>query len=1109
MEKPKASQKHGLTQIPEATDPGITLPIYEDDLSGGDPNQPQKLGSYRVRAGKFSNTLSNLLPTISAKLHHSRKASGTPKHPPETVLSGSSSENTSQSQVSLSGQITPPEPTQAFADDFAGQHEDALFGPTAPPGRNSGESFSFNLNGHALHPSSSNTVSRTRNNTVSSQVTSFSAVPSASGNLWSNNNPSHNDMHTNSGLPAGPFAATVSPLNDYSSNAYFEMAKSGGAHPTNHQNSSNLTVPGMGAGNAPGASAGTAGIWNSRQRSHSNASSIYTDAPIYENLTQNRSRASTFGVGLEPAPAVSNTIPPTIQHIQSGPTVIDDVDPRSINWVTTDPSVPAINQISNLLPTNTVSISNVYSLQQQQPQLSNAINLTSTSLATLCLRFGNVTSARTLKRINMAIVEFDSVESAMRAKDALHGKEVSLVGAPSFVSFAKVLPMHQQAMSSSHSLNSGSTVGPQSLLQEQLYNGSVTFQQQGNVSIPVLNGPAQQQALNQSHSQTQQPQLQAQQQQQHRSSSSNANSNHHPGSSHGNSEKEPCPFPLPPPGIAEYIHALEDTISSFGTSHDSAQTRKVVKNAIVNRRTADTADFGPLPDPLPNREFDAPKLREIRKAIDLNSMSDIEIEQLVIAMLDELPELCSDYLGNTIVQKLFEHSSVVVKDIMLRQTNKYLTSMGVHKNGTWACQKIITMANTPRQKMLVVKGVEKYCTPLFNDQFGNYVTQCVLKFGFPWNNFIFEHIISNFWTIAQNRYGARAVRACLEAHDLITREQLLVLSGMIVLYTEYLATNSNGALLVTWFLDTCTLPHRHSLLAPKLATNIVELCCHKLASLTVLKVLNYRGDDRAKRLILDTIFGKKESDVPSPHLGQILSDTNYGPTFLYKVLTMSLLEGDVRVHVVQQLRRALLEINPTSQHRRLMEEVGLGGTAVVPSTAPSVSMPSKHRPSMSHVFSPEGVGHMRNMSVGSNLSSGSRPRALSNSALGAIPATAGLQNVGNPGSAATNPIAQNQKLGIPGGFYNYPGGFPVSGGNSRGGLPIVGDDLTSQFDMLSLQNTTQISLPQLSMSNSGGTYNTNNNSISNGSSSNGNGNGNNYLKPGNSNSGNMYGMFGS
>lgn len=408
MEKAKPSQKQSLTQIPEAIDPGIILPLYEEELHSNDPSQPQKLGSYRVRAGRFSNTLSNLLPSISAKLHHSRKTtSGTSKHAPDAALSGSSSEDASRSQISLSRQITPPEATALSSVDSSQlggplpEDTSSFFAPLGA--RNSGDSFSFSAANNGIHPS--NPLSRTRNNTVSSQVTSLSGMPQTAGSLWSTNT-SPNEQHVLSSTNAMNTASfsAASPVNEYSSNTYFDVKTVG--NPPN--NSSSLTVPAPANGN----------IWGARQRSHSNASSIYTDAPVYDNIGVNRSRASTFGLGLDQPQIILNNAPPARQHSPPTPAVADDIDPRSINWVTTDPTVPAINQISTLLPTNTVSISNVYSLQQQQPQLSNAINLTSTSLATLCLKFGNVISARTLKRINMAIVEFDSVESAMRAKEA-------------------------------------------------------------------------------------------------------------------------------------------------------------------------------------------------------------------------------------------------------------------------------------------------------------------------------------------------------------------------------------------------------------------------------------------------------------------------------------------------------------------------------------------------------------------------------------------------------------------------------------------------------------------------------------------------------------------
>lgn len=1091
-----------LSNIPEIIDPGITIPIYEEDYqpisndgsssssTQVDQQQPQKLGSYRARAGKFSNTLSNLLPSISAKLHHSKKA---PQGKTGEDLSNSSS---IESTVGSKNIHNTPAKNKSFIPSFGTvtlerngnltppQEMDKLVhfpesGYLMNPPRTSNDSFTFGQN-------TSNKISRTRNNTMTSQITSMSSTapnPTSSSIIWSTN-PSPNDplqqhlFQQFNGSTTNSNMISTSPLHEYSTNtAYFDSIIPSGVTPAG------VSIPNNAAG-APTGSMSNNGIlsnsmstpngktlgipnsmWsnnnlNNRPRSHSNASSIYTDAPLYEQAPRSRATSAyTLSQGQ------ANTLPDT-------PLIEDDVDPRSINWVTTDPIVPPINQISNLLPTNTISISNVFSLQQQQPQLLNTINLTSASLATLCSKYGTVISARTLKSLNMALVEFESVDSAIRAYEALQGKEVSVIGAPSSVSFAKVLPMHAQpphVMVSPMTGMNGSENMQQPLLQEQLFNGTVSFQQQGNVSMPVFN-QQQPQPQQPQQSQTSAPPAPQQQQQQDQHAGLQLSQNFNHSFTHVSpNDKEQCPFPLPPPSFSEQEASLKDTLDSFETPYDQTQTTHIINNALKHKGTAETNNFGPLPDPMTTRDFDAPKLRELRKNIDANLLSDLEIEQLAMAMLDELPELSSDYLGNTIVQKLFTHSSDIIKDIMLRKTSKYLTSMGVHKNGTWACQKMITMARTPRQIMLVTKGVENYCTPLFNDQFGNYVIQCVLKFGFPWNSFIFESIIANFSTIAQNRYGARAVRACLEAHDIITTEQTLVIGAMIVLYAEYLATNSNGTLLVSWFLDTCTLSHRHSILAPKLFSHIVELCRHRLASLTVLKVLNYRGDDTVRNDILDEIFGDLTSDEPAQALHQILCDTNYGPTFIYKVLTMSLLEGDVRANVVKKVRQVLLETTPSQQHRRLMEEVGL-----MPANASSQSGQGKHRSSISQVFNQDGT-HLRGLSVSSVRSNGSRHNNL-------VPTTSSGQVSAQTTNSATNNNTNNTNNTINNnnnnnnmgwnpnatGYMNYPGMFPTYHPN---GYPVNNDDISSQFDMLTMNNSTHLSLPQLSLTNQNNTTN--------------------------------------
>lgn len=57
----------------------------------------------------------------------------------------------------------------------------------------------------------------------------------------------------------------------------------------------------------------------------------------------------------------------------------------------------------------------------------------------------------------------------------------------------------------------------------------------------------------------------------------------------------------------------------------------------------------------------------------------------------------SDYIGNTVVQRFFEKCSQDTKTLMLRHIGPHLAAGGVHKNGTWAVQKIIDNIKTPEQ----------------------------------------------------------------------------------------------------------------------------------------------------------------------------------------------------------------------------------------------------------------------------------------------------------------------------------------------------------------------------------------------------------------------------
>ncbi|KAI9713652.1 MAG: hypothetical protein M1812_006624 [Candelaria pacifica] len=495
---------------------------------------------------------------------------------------------------------------------------------------------------------------------------------------------------------------------------------------------------------------------------------------------------------------------------------------------------------------------------------------TVTSLNVLFKPYGPIESTRVLTYKNCGFVNFEHVESAISAKNLLSGKELFPGNGPIRIGYAKA--------------PTASTTG--------------TPGHQGTFSSPSPD-----------------PFLS------NRAESKGVNENGTAGGSAQLYGSRPASA-APKSGIFELQDMQNEMLGivrEFGASEDDQiRIQQSIQQAI--RFEMYEPEIPAVPEPSPNRLHDAPRLRDTRKRIDNSSCSQAEIEEIAMGMLPEIAELSSDYLGNTVVQKLFEFCSEDVKEAMLNEITPHLAEIGAHKNGTWAAQKIIDVARTPSQMSVIVDSLRPYTVPLFLDQYGNYVLQCSLRFGHPWNNFIFETMLTRMWDVAQGRFGARAMRACLESHH-ATKDQQRMLAAAIALNSVQLATDPNGALLLTWFLDTCTFPRRRTVLAPRLVPHLVQLCTHKVAYLTVLKVINQRNEPDARDIVLKALFFSENDNT----LEDILSDQACGATLIFKVLTTPFFDENLRSDVVQNVRNVLtrLKAQPSQGYKRLMDEVGL------------------------------------------------------------------------------------------------------------------------------------------------------------------------------------------
>ncbi|KAI2790349.1 Pumilio domain-containing protein [Penicillium oxalicum] len=484
------------------------------------------------------------------------------------------------------------------------------------------------------------------------------------------------------------------------------------------------------------------------------------------------------------------------------------------------------------------------------------VSTTVTSLDAIFGMYGKIESTRVLTHKNCGFVNFERIESAVQAKSLLNGKEIFPGAGPVRIGYAKVPGTSATGTPGANGIQSSPTPDP---------------------NFKSAMAP---EALDQSSKFGAVPKI---------------------------------------PALIDLLPEMIQIVQEFGASEeDASNITNTIQSAISFEAFED--EIPAVAEPSQARMFDAPRLRDIRKRIDNGACSIQEIEETATSMLPEVAELSSDYLGNTVVQKLFEFCSEGTKEEMLARIAPHLAEIGVHKNGTWAAQKIIDVAKSPTQMNMIVEALRPYTVPLFLDQYGNYVLQCCLRFGAPYNDFIFETMLSRMWEVAQGRFGARAMRACLESHH-ATKDQQRALAAAIALHSVQLATNANGALLLTWFLDTCTFPHRRTVLAPRLVPHLVHLCTHKVAYLTVLKVINQRNEPDARDIVLKALFFSPGDEV----LEKILSDQSSGATLIFKVLTTPFFDEKMRAEVVKNVAKVLtkLKASPSQGYKRLMDEVGL------------------------------------------------------------------------------------------------------------------------------------------------------------------------------------------
>ncbi|KAJ2776982.1 hypothetical protein GGI15_004662 [Coemansia interrupta] len=514
-----------------------------------------------------------------------------------------------------------------------------------------------------------------------------------------------------------------------------------------------------------------------------------------------------------------------------------------------------------------------------------ASTVSADALAAVFAAYGRVESARVLAHKNCGFVNFERLEDAVRAKQAMNGKPIDALVVR--IGYAKVPPAKSDggAAAAAKLRNPVPSAAPLTASGQRAEADAIAGTTQSGLGTETVLEPGFSLAIDED--------LVA-----------------FPYATH-------LP-PLPPPRVAI--------------------------------RADDAADSAPAAGGSGGHALSQARLRDVRRMLEATApaAAQADFDRVAAELLPHAVDLCTDYVGNVVVQKLAERGSAAQKLDLIRRVAPHMAAIGVHKNGTWAVQKIIDTAHTREQRRAIVDSIRAYAPQLLLDQLGNYVVQACLKFGAPAddagadaddarrasNQFAFDAIHARCVEIAQGRFGARAIRTCLESPSATKLQQKLVAVALVT-NAVALATNANGHLLMTWLLDASRFPGRFRVLAHQLAPHLRYLATHKLGAGTVTKLVDQTDEPDARDLILNTLFFNPDPTV----LDDVLADHAQGVPLVLRILQGNAIGDAEKARIADRLRLVLRDASPDM--RESATPVSSSGSAPASVSASALAPPMR------------------------------------------------------------------------------------------------------------------------------------------------------------------------
>ncbi|ODN98087.1 hypothetical protein I350_07729 [Cryptococcus amylolentus CBS 6273] len=361
---------------------------------------------------------------------------------------------------------------------------------------------------------------------------------------------------------------------------------------------------------------------------------------------------------------------------------------------------------------------------------------------------------------------------------------------------------------------------------------------------------------------------------------------------------------------------------------------------------------------LPLEIFTSVDLKQIESELKDDTTVTEEIDEFALNCLSSLTQLALHGVGNGIVQSLFKSASPFIRLTIIRNLAPQLASIGCHMRGTWVTQALIDNSKTRDERRAIVDAFRDWIPALMSDKIGNYICSALVAYGPEHNSVVFDAAVDRMLEVAQDRSGARCLIRCLDSTH-TTWYQKKKVATAIILNSIPLVTSSNGALLVTWLLESIDIPRRCDLLAKRFLPHLTHLCIHGIASAAILRIIAQTCDNAASSLLISGIFCTRNDNV----LKELLSDPQNGLPFIAKIVAIDTIPHDQRLLLEKAIKRTL----PIVHNRSSTEYQMLNKTL---KTGHQHHITSKKRPSKpalrtsrSNILQPKQVHERRKSSL--------------------------------------------------------------------------------------------------------------------------------------------------